>query len=186
MPGGSTWWQRRLAAADEALAVLDAAEVDQSAQIDVFGLCEQLGLWLAFMPLDNLLGAFLPEGSGGVLITTQRPLSVQRYTAAHELGHWQMHHGVTTDTHEQVFGSTDAERERLAQIFAGNLLLPPPLVFAILDRVQRSEPDRLTSTDCYAVAREAGVSYEAAIRQLKRISRSSPTVKRRNSCECGP
>lgn len=163
-------WQRRILAAESASRLLDELAVDQSEQIDVFGICEDLGLWLAFLPLDNLLGAFIPEGVGGVLVTTQRPIPIQRYTAAHELGHWRLDHGhgIALDGEEHVLGATPIEREQLAQIFAGNLLMPPPLVFGVLDRLglvgKSVEPDH-----AYAVAREAGVSYEAAVLQLTHL-----------------
>lgn len=169
-------WQRRIEAADAALALLDEAGVDQTRQIDVFGLCERVGLWLAFMPLDNALGAFVPLGSGGVLITTQRPLTVQRYTAGHELGHWRLDHGVVADRHEQIFGPPPAERERLAQIFAANLLMPPALVLSILQRVRPSAHEPINAQHCYALAREAGVSYEAAIRQLVNLNQLAASI----------
>lgn len=73
-------WQRRIQAAESAGRLLDELSVDQTEQIDVFGICEDLGLWLTFLPMDNLLGAFVPEGVGGVLVTTQRPIPIQRYT----------------------------------------------------------------------------------------------------------
>lgn len=158
--------QRRIAAVEAALNLLDEQEVDQTQQIDVFDLCERVGLWLAFVPLDNVLGAFLPDGSGGVMITTQRPLTVQRYTAGHELGHWRMDHGPTADEHDEVFGRNGAEREQLAQIFAGALLMPPPLVFSILEWVRPDPTTPLTPRHCYLLARETGVSYEAALWQL--------------------
>lgn len=146
--------------------LLDDHNVDQTEQIDVFDLCERVGLWLAFVPLDNVLGAFLPDGSGGVMITTQRPLTIQRYTAGHELGHWQMGHGPTADEHDEVFGANAAEREQLAQLFAGALLMPPPLVFSILEWARPNPAAALTPQHCYVLAREAGVSYEAALWQL--------------------
>ncbi|MCA1701875.1 MAG: ImmA/IrrE family metallo-endopeptidase [Actinobacteria bacterium] len=163
-------WQRRIQAAESAGRLLDELSVDQIQQIDVFGICEDLGLWLAFLPLDNLLGAFVPEGVGGVLVTTQRPIPIQRYTAAHELGHWRLDHGhgLALDGEEHVLGATPVEREQLAQVFAGSLLMPPPLVFGVLDRLglggRAVEPEH-----AYAVAREAGVSYEAAVRQLTHL-----------------
>lgn len=169
-------WQRRIEAADAALALLDEAGVDQTRQIDVFGLCERVGLWLAFVRLDNALGAFVPLGSGGVLITTQRPLTVQRYTAGHELGHWRLDHGVVADRHEQIFGPPPAEQERLAQIFAGNLLMPPALVMSILNRVRPSGHEPINAQHCYSLAREAGVSYEAAIRQLVNLNQLAASV----------
>src|SRR3712207_7634154 len=33
--------------------------------------------------------------SGGVLITTEREPTIQRYTAAHEIGHWRLDHNST-------------------------------------------------------------------------------------------
>ena len=45
-----------------------------------------------------------------MLITDRRPITVQRYTAAHELGHWQLEHGhgLALDGEEHVFGATQA------------------------------------------------------------------------------
>ena len=129
-------WQRRIAAAESANRLLDETGVDQTRQIDVFGLCEDLGLWLVFLPLDNLLGAYVPEGVGGIMITTARPVSVQRFTAAHELGHWRMDHGhgLALDGAEHILGRSPLEAEQLAQFFAANLLMPPPLVYGVLER----------------------------------------------------
>jgi len=163
-------WQRRIQAAESAGRLLDELSVDQTEQIDVFGICEALGLWLAFLPLDNLLGAFVPEGVGGVLVTTQRPIPIQRYTAAHEIGHWRLDHGhgVALDGEEHVLGATTVEREQLAQVFAGSLLMPPPLVFGVLDRLDLAS-GAVQPEHAYAVAREAGVSYGAAVRQLAHL-----------------
>lgn len=168
-------WQRRIQAAESASRLLDELSVDQTAQIDVFGMCEDLGLWLAFLPMDNLLGAFVPEGVGGVLVTTQRPIPLQRYTAAHEIGHWRLDHGhgLALDGEEHVVGDTPVEREQLAQVFAGNLLMPPPLVFSVLERLGL-DGEPVEAEHAYALAREAGVSYEAAVRQLSHLEVITP------------
>lgn len=168
-------WQRRIQAAASAGRLLDELSIDETGQIDVFGICEDVGLWLAFLPMDNLLGAFVPEGVGGVLVTTQRPIPLQRYTAAHEIGHWRLDHGhgLALDGEEHILGDTPLEREQLAQVFAGNLLMPPPLVFNVLERMgldgEPVEPEH-----AYALAREAGVSYEAAVRQLSHLELITP------------
>ena len=166
---------RRLQAAASAIGLLEEAGVSQNQQIDVFGLCERLGLWLAFFPLDGLLGAFIPEGVGGVLVTTERPVTMQRYTVAHELGHWRLGHteGPALDSEEQVLGATPDESELLAQIFAAALLMPPPLVFGVLKRLQVGTD--VLPVHAYTVAREAGVSYEAAVRQLANLEIISPS-----------
>lgn len=169
-------WQRRIQAAESANRLLDELSVDQTEQIDVFGICEDLGLWLAFLPMENLLGAFVPEGVGGVLVTTQRPIPLQRYTAAHEVGHWRLDHGhgLALDGEEHVLGDTPIEREQLAQVFAGNLLMPPPLVFGVLERLGLRSGRLVEPEHAYAVAREAGVSYEAAVRQLAHLEVITP------------
>jgi hypothetical protein len=128
MPAYGGTWQRALQAAESAGRLLDELGIQTTRQVDVFSICEQLGLWLAFMPLDNLLGAFVPEGTGGVLITERRPITVQRYTAAHELGHWRLDHGhdLALDGTDHVFGANPPERERLAQVFAAACSCRPP------------------------------------------------------------
>lgn len=171
MPPNGNAWQRSLQAAESAGRLLDEVGADATRQVDVFSMCADLGLWLAFMPLDGLLGAFVPEGTGGVLITDRRPITVQRYTAAHELGHWRLEHGhgLALDGEEHVFGSTPQERERLAQVFAANLLMPPQLVLSLLARIEVGDHGTVGPREAYFVAREAGVSYEAAVRQLANL-----------------
>src|SRR5450432_762539 len=169
-------WQRSLQAADSAGRLLDQLGVDTTRQVDVFSMCEDLGLWLTFMPMDGLLGAFVPEGIGGVLITDQRPITVQRYTAAHELGHWRLEHGhgLALDSDEHVFGATPLERERLAQVFAASLLMPPPLILSLLARIGIDDRGHVGAKEAYFVAREAGVSYEASVRQLSNLQVITP------------
>lgn len=175
MATGGGRWNRRIQAAESAGRLLAELDVNPATQVDVFGMCEDLGLWLAFLPMDKLLGAFIPEGAGGVLVTTQRPIPIQRYTTAHEIGHWRLDHGhgIALDGEEHVLGATAVEREQLAQIFAGSLLMPPPLVFGVLERLDATRTS-LDPHHAYAVAREAGVSYEAAVRQLTHLEMITP------------
>jgi hypothetical protein len=72
------------------LGIRDQIERSGGGRVDVFGAIAKLGATLMFQPLDNLLGAYLPSDELGVLITTKRPLPVQRFTGAHELGHLYM------------------------------------------------------------------------------------------------
>ena len=176
MPANGNAWQRSLQAAESAGRLLDELGVDQTRQIDVFSMCEDLDLWLAFLPMDGLLGAYVPEGTGGVLITDRRPITVQRYTAAHELGHWRLEHGhgLALDGEEHVFGTNPAERERLAQMFAANLLMPPPLMLSLLARIGIGDHGPVRPDQAYFVAREAGVSYEASVRQLTNLQVITP------------
>lgn len=160
--------QRRhaLQAADELLNDLD---IDQTEPVDVFGIIDRLGLWLAFNPLHSLLGATLPKGQGGIMLTTRRGPSVQRYTAAHEIGHWVMDvNDPAFDTDDDIYHPT-TDRELLAQLFAGQLLMPPPLVFETCARYGITSDDTATGSAVYLTARDMGASYEAAVRQLANL-----------------
>ncbi|MEW2518619.1 ImmA/IrrE family metallo-endopeptidase [Actinacidiphila alni] len=153
-----------------AAGLLDELQVDQEKPVDVFQAIEHLGLWLVFQPLDALLGAVLPQGDGGILITTERQPTIQRYTAAHEIGHWQLDHNqLAFDTDRDILSPGANERERLAQWFASYFLMPPPLVHAMASRHSIRPHGYVSPAQAYLVARDMHVSYEAALRQMKNL-----------------
>src|SRR5450631_476735 len=56
---------------------------DHGGNVDVFGAIHSIDLPLLLRPLQGLLGAYINDPGPGVLVTTQRPMSIQRFTAAH-------------------------------------------------------------------------------------------------------
>lgn len=176
----STWLGRRRNALLEAAGLLEDLQVDQTKPVDVFDMIRRLGLWLTFVPLDNTLGACLPFGHGGIMITTQRQPAVQRYTAAHEISHWRLDHGHPWfDDEEAILGPTPAERERIAQLFAGYLLMPPTLVHAVADHHGIEPGSEIEPPQAYLAARDMGTSYEAAVRQMGELELISGTDRDR-------
>lgn len=164
MPSPASGRRRALQAAAE---LLDELDVDQEQPIDVFDAIERLGLWLVFQPIDTFLGAVIPQGSGGIMITTQRRPTIQRYTAAHELGHWRLEHDpLAIDTAREIFETTADEKERVAQLFASYFLMPPPLVHAAASRNGLTTGAEMSPAQAYLIARDMRVSYEAALRQM--------------------
>lgn len=165
----STLGQRRAAVA-AADSVLTDLAVNQEQRIEVFTLIDSLGIWVAFNPLDTLLGAVVPHGDGGIIITTQRSPAIQRYTAAHEVGHWVMDiDQIALDGEHEIF-EPSADREQLAQLFAARLLMPPPLVYTVCQRYNIGQDDRsATPESVYMAARDMGTSYEATARQLENL-----------------
>ena len=152
-----------LVAAADTLRLLG---IDQAQPVDPFAAIDQLGLNLVIADLDNLLGAVLPHGNGGVLITSRRSVHVQRYTAAHEIGHWILHTDqLRLDGDEQVLGLPSSRRERQAQLFAAYFLMPPPLIQAAVSR-HGLRRGAIRPEQVYLVSRDADVSYEAATRRL--------------------
>ncbi len=156
----------RLDAIVEADRTLDSLDIPKDQPVDVFAAISALGLELAIVDLDGLLGAMLPHGEGGVLITSQRGSRVQRYTAAHEIGHWMLHHpGPSVDGEAEILFTPSSERERQAQLFAAYFLMPPPLVDEVVAR-HGLRHGQVIPEQLYLASRDMRVSYEAAARRL--------------------
>ena len=145
---------------------LQAHGVDLTRRINVFELLAAEGLVVAFRPLPRLAGAYLPDAGPkpGVMINSNHPVSKQRYTAAHELGHHRLGHGESLDA-ETGFGSADNARpadEVAAEAFAGHLLLPRQLLRAAESQLGA---DVHTEEGCYRIAVFAGASFLAVATQ---------------------
>jgi Zn-dependent peptidase ImmA (M78 family) len=157
---------RRVDALVAAAETLDALAIDQGAVIDPFVAIDRLGLTLNITKLDNLLGAVVPQGDGGVLITSERSPAIQRYTAAHEIGHWILHERqLRMDREAEVLGQPSSEMEREAQLFAGYFLMPPPL-FNRAIAAYGLRPGGVHPEHVYRLSRDLDVSYEASARRL--------------------
>jgi Zn-dependent peptidase ImmA (M78 family) len=142
-------------------------------RVDVFGMLVRREVPVMFRPLTKLLGAYLKDPAKGVLITTQRPLPVQRFTAAHELGHEVLGHEASLDEEEILTralfatrGVYDA-REVQANAFASQLLTPQWL---IAHHMRRQGWDRASMVDparVYQLSLRMGASYTATIYALE-------------------
>jgi IrrE N-terminal-like domain len=130
-----------------------------------------------FRPLKGRLGAFLNEdGSRGVLITTERPLSVQRFTAAHELGHAMLGHEPSIDaegvlSRYPVVGrvaSDNSLEEIQANVFASQLLVPQWLLVKHMNRQGWKAADMAREDVVYQLSLRLGVSYAATCHALQR------------------
>jgi Zn-dependent peptidase ImmA (M78 family) len=135
--------------------------------IDVLGAVQKLGLFVMFRPLDGLLGAYVPTRAlSGMLVTTKRDLHVQRFTAAHELGHHLLEHKtLSLDTVVGFVGRGETSKHDLQEIeadaFAAEFLLPKWLIVAHLRR-QKWGRQHLTQPDSvYQLSLRLGASYSA-------------------------
>ncbi|UXA15849.1 ImmA/IrrE family metallo-endopeptidase (plasmid) [Mycobacterium sp. SMC-8] len=164
-------------AVQEADSLLQELDINQEAPIDVFHIVDRLGLWLVFNPLKTLLGAAVPKGDGGIMLTTERGAAVQRFTAAHEIGHWVLDYGQAAFDSEQDIYHPSGDREVLAQVFASQLLMPPPLIYAACAEHGLDSPKTATPTAVYLVARDIGASYEAVARQLANLEIIGGTLR---------
>jgi Zn-dependent peptidase ImmA (M78 family)/predicted secreted protein len=157
-------------------------------RVEVFDVIDGQGLWLMFQQLQDLYGFYRRIGSNaGIVLNVGHPAAVQRYTAAHELGHHVLGHAGSLDEAAQISGTAGVEapasvevslprshtdfadpaQEAAAQEFAASFLMPVQIVNrALLDAGLDRDAPRLSPTDVYALSLEFGTSYQATLTQL--------------------
>lgn len=140
---------------------------DVNSPVDVFRTIIEEKIGFLFRPLDKLLGVYLNTSiERGILVTTQRDLHVQRYTAAHELGHFLLNHQSSLDD-EDLIGFVPRGRghgnlqEVAADAFASEFLMPRWLVAGQVRRQQWTPEALKTPTVIYQLSLRLGVSYQA-------------------------
>lgn len=142
-------------------------------RIDVFEMLVEKDIPILFRPLKNLLGAYVADPEQGVMITTQRPLPVQRFTAAHELGHAALGHQASYDDEEvltrALFYGEDRfdSREIQANAFAMELLTPRWLIAQHMRRQGWLPKDLKDPQKVYQLSLRMGSSYAATVYALK-------------------
>lgn len=156
------------------LNIREHIERSEGWRVDVFGVISRLGATLMFQALDKLLGAYIPGDENGVLITTQRSLPIQRFTAAHELGHLYLHHepslddeGILRRSPFSVSVMADPQ-EREADAFASTFLVPPWLVAILLQRQHWPAASLADPMFTYQASLRLGTSYSATCYSLER------------------
>lgn len=140
--------------------------------IDVFQAITDLDVPIICRPLDNLLGVYKGKPDKGILITTNRRLPIQRFTAAHELGHHILGHGESYDSEDSINLARQSVRqcpfqEIEAEAFAAEFLLPKWLLIAMIKRQRWGRSDLTKPSTVYQLSLRAGVSYEATWRCLE-------------------
>lgn len=151
------------------LGMKELIESRLRSNVDVFGSIVNQGVSLVFRPLEGLLGACI-DGHG-VIISTNRPLSVQRFTGAHEFGHIAMRHMISVDGEEILTGEIAQggdPKEIEANAFAAEFLLPRWLL-AFHAKQQGWRRENMMDPLCvYQLSLRVGASYEATVRSLER------------------
>jgi Zn-dependent peptidase ImmA (M78 family) len=150
-------------------------DVETNRWIDAFDVAAKRGVFLAFRPLYKLGAAIVHEGdSAGIIVNSNHPLSRQRYSVAHELGHLFFKHHTTLDLND-IFESGSppkTDEEKLAESFASWFLMPPSLIdgYAARHGIERI----VTREQVYQLALFLGTSYESTAHHLRNSKRATP------------
>ncbi|MHB8523786.1 MAG: ImmA/IrrE family metallo-endopeptidase [Limisphaerales bacterium] len=129
-------------------------------------MAERLGVEVRFCGGDSF-GGMYARVSNTILVPALRPPGRQAFTCGHELGHWFFGHGTHIDELKAVeHNSKAAPQERLANIYASYLLMPP---WAVEDSFAKRcwKPSDCSPVEIYAVACQLGVGYETIVQHLR-------------------
>lgn len=135
--------------------------------VDVFEAIDELDIPLVFKPLTSALGLCLPAPLRGIMVTTRRGLHIQRFTAAHELGHCILEHKGSVDREILERGPFVSSRGRdlqevAADAFAAEFLLPRWLYrHHIQSQGWTVSGDLHNPEIVYQLSLRMGASYEA-------------------------
>jgi Zn-dependent peptidase ImmA (M78 family) len=166
------------------LATRERMQVE-GGSVDVFGSSFAIHLPLLLRPLKGLLGAYLPHPIPGVLVTTERPLSIQRLTAAHEVGHFRLEHLPSLDDESILRRMAMPNRSGMdgpnmqeveADAFAVAFLMPRWLIEWHCHRQGWLVRDLAKPLNVYQLSLRVGTSYEATTWTLQRLNLISSSV----------
>lgn len=135
--------------------------------VDVFDAIGELDIPLVFKPLTSALGLCLPAPLRGIMVTTKRSLHIQRFTAAHELGHIVLEHRGSIDREILERGPiapTDGRdlQEVAADAFAAEFVIPRWLYRHHIRAQDWTVARHLRNPDIvYQLSLRMGASFEA-------------------------
>lgn len=154
----------RTLARDRARALLKAQRV-ATPPVDVEAIISARGLTLIRVQVNGRLsGQLYPNVREIVINTRERSDSRQRFTMAHELGHWELGHYLRAELPDDTLGFAGAYEgsggsdgrsaiEIEANAFAAELLMPGAWLRKLSKPLRPGAPDELASI--YGVSREA-------------------------------
>ncbi len=145
----------------------------QQLPIDIFNLIERMELKIMFEDMEDDHSGFLlvEKGKATVAINEDHHINRQRFTAAHELGHFVLHAKeedelfVDKTFQRGAVSSTGTDyREIEANRFAAEILMPEKV---INEKIEEEIGDSgLTDLDIYQLAMEFQVSEQAMTLRL--------------------
>jgi Zn-dependent peptidase ImmA (M78 family) len=135
-----------------------------TAPVNILKMAQMLGAKVGFQPFREELSGMLVRKDDQIIIgvNSRHPKTRQRFTIAHELGHWQLGHqgelfldktlrsrSVSIKKRDQRAAEGTDKEEIDANAFAAAILMPESLLIAAVER-------RLRGDDGYAIDRLVG------------------------------
>jgi Zn-dependent peptidase ImmA (M78 family) len=131
-------------------------------QIDLDAIAWHLGAVVRYRHMDSADATIVGSDRCAVIaVNSSRIETRQRFSLAHEIGHWQQHRGrilfcTPKDIGNPARAANDPERQ--ADRFASDLILPPYMVRPRLEKLRR-----IDLAAAHSVAKEFGTSMTATL-----------------------
>lgn len=124
---------KRLTPAEE---LLQSLGVKEPREIDLEAIAWLRGVKVRYRPLDGCEARIMGVGDSAIVtVNNQCSLGRQRFSLAHELGHWHFHRGqVMVCRSDEIgnFSNKASPAEKHADTYAANLLMPKYLFLSAL------------------------------------------------------
>lgn len=136
--------------------------------IDPFKILKDQNVIITFSDFDKLEGLLLfdKQKESVVSINLNRPVTRQRFTAAHELGHIMLHTEIKGKNFLCPISGSKSLIEREADDFASYLLMPNEELNKLIDKYQ-DKNGNVDLDDCLLIAEYFGVSFESCVKTIR-------------------
>lgn len=140
----------------EAQKILNKFGIRQ-APVPVEDIISKMGIKMGYAPSDEYSGILIRKDKVALMgINSNEPEARRRFSMAHELGHFIFEKNTVTIDHRNNNYLEKPEKEKCADLFAANLLMPGRML-----RIDYERSIGATEEKLLALARKYKVSMEA-------------------------
>ncbi len=126
--------------------LLQELGITEPHEIDLEAIAYYVGVTVKYRLLNGCEARIIGYGDKAVVtIHSDRPHTRQRFSLAHELGHWHHHRGRSFICRTEDIGSQGmgvSELEKVADAYAANLLMPHYLFLPIAQAIKKPSFDQ--------------------------------------------
>ena len=154
-----------------ALKVRKEADCGLRSPLNVFDLCERLGVSVFFQDISSMEGIYMPDAQPrpAIILSSLRPQGRKAMNCGHELGHHVFGHGWQWD--ELIEERSESRKfdpsEFQADLFSAFLHMPKTAVSHALAS-RNLNPEHCCAEDIFALSTYFGVSYGGFVTHLER------------------
>jgi Zn-dependent peptidase ImmA (M78 family) len=179
-------WEERSSIWPTALTGDPIELLDPAAALGLLGyeyeLADGLGKYRVGSGVIEVAGV-IDLSSKLVRVSSQFPMTVQLFTAAHELGHAVLHPGMNGVHRDRPIDGAEHSRTRIeieADKFASYFLLPSRLVCSRFERIFGKAPFVLHDDSAFAFSGSTVAEIQARVRTPRELSRLLANTERYN------